>query len=79
MKNASARLYGNDAIIAGTTTKWWNEKTGNGGIVTLVRRYDFEVMPCATMRHHFTVKGNLDPMNLSFERCKTKSGEWKLR
>jgi surface antigen len=79
MMEASARLYKNDAIIAGTTTMWRNDKSGNAGIVTLVRRYDFEGMPCATVRHHFTVKGSLDPVNLHFDRCKTKDGEWKLR
>jgi len=79
MKAASASLYANDVIISGHTTKWLNEKSGTGGIVTLQRRYDYKGMICATLRHHIKVKGSLDPINLSFDRCKTADGQWKLR
>jgi surface antigen len=79
MKAASAGLYSKDATPVKATVLWRNDKSGNSGIVTLLRRYTFKGLPCATMQHHFSIKGNLDPINLNFERCKTTSGEWKLR
>jgi hypothetical protein len=35
-------------------------------------------MPCRKLRHRIAVKDMKDPLIYIFNRCRVKSGEWKL-
>jgi surface antigen len=75
---ASTKLYKTDSPQVGATERWNNPNTGNSGTVTLTQVFEKDGMPCRKLRHRITVKGEKDPAVYIFNRCRVKSGEWKL-
>lgn len=75
---AAAKLYKTDSPNVGATEQWSNPNTGSSGTVTLTQVFDKDGMPCRKLRHRITTKDDKDPKTYIFNRCRVKSGEWKL-
>jgi surface antigen len=75
---ASSKLYKVDSPQLGTTEQWSNSNSGNAGSVTLTQVFEQDGMPCRKLLHRITVKGEQEPAMFVFNRCRVKSGEWKL-
>ncbi len=78
LKQAGAKLYERDSVQVGTTETWANSDSGNSGVVTLIKIFEKQGMPCRQLQHEVRVSGKSDPSNVEFTRCKTTEGDWKL-
>ncbi len=78
LKRAAAKLYEPDSVQVGTTEAWTNSDSGNSGIVTLIKIFEKQGMPCRQLQHEVRVSGKSDPSSVEFTRCKTTEGDWKL-
>jgi surface antigen len=75
---AASKLYKADNPQVGASEKWNNPTTGNAGTVSLTQVFEKDGMPCRKLRHRIAVKGAKDPLIYIFNRCRVKSGDWKL-
>ncbi len=78
LKRAAAKLYEPDSVQVGTTEAWANSDSGNSGIVTMIKIFEKQGMPCRQLQHEVRVSGKSDPSGVGFTRCKTTEGDWKL-
>ena len=76
---AAEPLFKNTQAKAGTVVVWHNEATGNFGTIELVGLSEFQGMPCRRLRHIVSIKKEKDPRRVTTERCRTESGEWKIK
>jgi len=77
-EEASHRLYAGSDPSIGASRAWSNAASGNAGTVTLVRMHDYQGMPCLTLEHRLSIKGYARPVVFHIDRCRTKTGEWKI-
>ena len=75
---ASSKLYKTDNPQVGASEKWSNPTTGNAGTVSLTQIFEKDGMPCRKLRHSIKLAGTKDSQIYIFNRCRVKSGEWKL-
>jgi surface antigen len=78
IESASVKLYKVDSPKVGAAERWDNPNSGNSGTVTLTQLFEKDGMPCRKLRHRIAVKGQKEPVIYIFNRCRVKSGEWKL-
>lgn len=74
---ASAKLYTPEKVTVGAVERWNNPKTGNSGVVTLVRVFERNGMPCREIVHHIKLVREGE-QTYHFNRCRVPTGEWKL-
>jgi len=79
MKEAAGPLYLAESPKVGETASWADSETGDFGTVELTEVFDWQGMSCRKLRHIVKIKGVRDTISLTVDRCKTKSGEWKIR
>lgn len=74
---ASAKLYTPETVTVGAVERWSNPKSGNSGIVTLVRVFERSGMPCREIVHQLKLVREGE-QTYHFNRCRVPTGEWKL-
>jgi surface antigen len=78
IESASAKLYQTDSPQVGASERWSNSNSGNAGTVMLTEVFEKDGMPCRKLRHRIVFEGEKEPAIVIFNRCRVKSGEWKL-
>ena len=63
--------------IAGTSLSWSNPETGASGTVLLVRRFEYQGLPCQHNFHEVLVPGTA-PFRAEVSVCQLENGEWRL-
>jgi hypothetical protein len=76
---AAEPIFKDPQAKPGKVATWRNEATGNFGTIELVGVSEFQGMPCRRLRHIVSIKKELDPRRVTTERCRTESGEWKIK
>ena len=79
MHEAAQPLYTADAPKVGATASWTESGSGDFGTVELIKVFDWRGMSCRKLQHIIKLKGIRDTVSLTVDRCKTDSGEWKVR
>jgi surface antigen len=74
---ASAKLYTPEKVTVGAAERWSNPKSGNSGVVTLVRVFERDGMPCREILHRIKLAREGEQV-YHFNRCRIATGEWKL-
>ena len=78
MNAAAARLYQQDTVSDGATTKWSNPRSGNSGSVTVLQSFTKSDMPCRELRYDIHLHARRGMRSYTVNWCKTASGVWKL-
>lgn len=68
---------GMDGKPEGTTLSWRNDKSGNSGTVTLVRRFTSEGQECRELRHDLDLARQPD-QTYTTVICRQQDGTWKV-
>jgi len=79
LEAAGAKLYAKETPKVGAAESWANEESKNSGTVILVAAYTWNNMPCRRMTHQIMAAGRKDPHSVQIDRCRTPSGDWKVR
>jgi len=70
-------LLEDDTVPLGTVKSWNSPKSGNGGTVTLVDRFEYKGLPCRRIQHDIKLKKVIDPFRFIVDRCRVADGSWK--
>jgi hypothetical protein len=79
MNEAALPLYDTDSPKVGATANWTDSGSGSSGTVELVGVYEWRGMSCRRLHHIVKLVGIRDNVTMTVDRCKTDSGEWKIR
>lgn len=75
-------LLSDDSTPIGTTREWNNDKSGNHGSITLLKRFQYKYegteLPCRKLEYTVLVKNTADPYKISLNRCRVADGSWKF-
>jgi hypothetical protein len=82
MALAEAPLLSDDSIPLASSRDWSNPSSGNGGTITLQRRFEttFEGndLPCRTLSYRIRIANRANARNFTLDRCRVADGSWKL-
>lgn len=78
MNAAAARLYQQDNVSDGATTRWSNPKSGNSGSITVLQTFTKSDMPCRKLRYKIHLHARRGVRSYTVNWCKTATGIWEL-
>ena len=78
MSAAAARLYRQDTVSTGATTRWSNPRSRNSGSVTLLQNFTKSNKQCRRLRYNIQLHARRGTRSYTVDWCKTASGVWKL-
>ena len=78
MDAAATPLFEDASVSAGTARTWKNDRTGNGGTVTLLGSTTYQGLLCRQLRYDVVIAPRASaPYRIDW--CQTKDGTWKMR
>jgi surface antigen len=76
MKQAARE--GIDGKPDGTVIPWNNEKSGNSGTVTLLKKVEVKGQECRDILHTIKARNVAEPANYEVTICRQPDGSWKI-
>lgn len=78
MNATAAQLYERESVANGTSDKWSNPKSGNGGTITVLQSFTRSAMACRKLRYDIRLRARSGSRSYTVNWCKTPDGTWKL-
>ena len=82
MDQAEQPLLSDAALPLGSNRSWSNSKTGDGGSVTLLDRFEYMYqgnwLTCRKLAYEFAFSQVSDRYRYVLNRCQVADGSWKL-
>jgi len=78
MNATAAQLYQRESVADGTSDKWSNPKSGNGGTITVLQNFTRSHMQCRKLRYDIRLRSRSGIRSYTVNWCKTPEGVWKL-
>lgn len=78
MNATAAQLYQRESVSDGTSDKWSNPKSGNGGTITVLQNFTRSHMQCRKLRYDIRLRARTGIRSYTVNWCKTPDGVWKL-